>query len=127
RASAPQPADPQDGDPQDGGTRELPVVEDEPAADPRPRPAWAEETPMDDLPSLTDTLLGSHDEWARWEQGADRPAGQDPRDPRLPRDGGPDGAPTGGGPTGGAPTGGGGTGDGGKDEGKGRGRRWRRG
>ena len=32
-------------------TREMPVVE------PRPRPSWAEETPMDDLPSLTDTLL----------------------------------------------------------------------
>ncbi|MCP2312856.1 dTMP kinase [Kitasatospora paracochleata] len=33
----------------------------------RPRPDWAEETPLDDLPSLTDTLLGSRDEWARWE------------------------------------------------------------
>ncbi|MFE4205673.1 dTMP kinase [Streptomyces goshikiensis] len=38
-------------------TRELPVV----AEDGRPRrgrPAWAEETPMDDLPSLADELLG---------------------------------------------------------------------
>ncbi|MFD0348158.1 dTMP kinase [Kitasatospora aburaviensis] len=54
-------------------TRELPVVDDDeeqqPAAEPRPRPSWAEETPMDDLPSLTDTLLGSRDEWVRWEQG----------------------------------------------------------
>ncbi|GAA5003712.1 dTMP kinase [Kitasatospora paranensis] len=33
----------------------------------RPRPSWAEETPMDDLPSLTDSLLGSREEWARWE------------------------------------------------------------
>ncbi|GAA0676262.1 hypothetical protein GCM10010193_31710 [Kitasatospora atroaurantiaca] len=43
-------------------TRELPVVE------PRQRPSWAEETPMDDLPSLTDTLLGSREEWAQWQQ-----------------------------------------------------------
>ncbi|RKE19914.1 dTMP kinase [Streptomyces sp. TLI_171] len=33
----------------------------------RPRPDWAEETPLDDLPSLTDSLLGSREEWARWE------------------------------------------------------------
>ncbi|GAA4855368.1 dTMP kinase [Kitasatospora terrestris] len=38
----------------------------------RPRPEWAEETPLDDLPSLTDSLLGSREEWARWE--ADEPA-----------------------------------------------------
>ncbi|MBP0455090.1 dTMP kinase [Kitasatospora sp. RG8] len=64
------------------GTRELPVVEEpEQAPEPRPRPSWAEETPMDDLPSLTDTLLGSRDEWARWEQPG--PAGQGPQDPRL--------------------------------------------
>ncbi|WP_035847623.1 dTMP kinase [Kitasatospora azatica] len=45
-------------------TRELPAVEERRPA----RPSWAEETPMDDLPSLTDSLLGSRDEWARWEQ-----------------------------------------------------------
>ncbi|MFD8257667.1 dTMP kinase [Streptomyces griseoluteus] len=28
----------------------------------RPRPDWAEETPLDDLPSLADELLGSYDE-----------------------------------------------------------------
>jgi dTMP kinase len=28
----------------------------------RPRPEWAEETPLDDLPSLADELLGPHDE-----------------------------------------------------------------
>ncbi|MFE7588020.1 dTMP kinase [Kitasatospora sp. NPDC057512] len=61
-AQAPGRAEPVDS------TRELPVVGAEPAAE-RPRPEWAEETPMDDLPSLTDTLLGSHDEWARWEHG----------------------------------------------------------
>ncbi|WP_280688676.1 dTMP kinase [Kitasatospora sp. GAS204B] len=50
-------------------TRELPTVAaDEPTRVQRPaRPSWAEETPMDDLPTLTDSLLGSRDEWARWE------------------------------------------------------------
>ncbi|MFJ7278088.1 dTMP kinase [Kitasatospora sp. NPDC098663] len=91
-------------------TRELPVVGDEPppadesqATAERPRPEWAEETPMDDLPSLTDTLLGSRDEWARWNHGG--PAPQDPR-------GGQD-----------RPAPGGDRGEGG---GKGKGRRWGR-
>jgi dTMP kinase len=26
---------------------------------------------MDDLPTLTDSLLGSREEWARWEQAED--------------------------------------------------------
>ncbi|MCJ1678258.1 dTMP kinase [Streptomyces sp. APSN-46.1] len=38
-------------------TRELPVVGDD-GRPRRARPAWAEETPMDDLPSLADELLG---------------------------------------------------------------------
>ncbi|THA62395.1 dTMP kinase [Streptomyces sp. A0958] len=56
-------------------TRELPQITD-PHADPRqaenqqprsrrprrPRPDWAEETPLDDLPSLADELLGGHDD-----------------------------------------------------------------
>ncbi|MFD7592975.1 dTMP kinase [Kitasatospora sp. NPDC059812] len=99
-------------------TRELPVVGDEPqpadesqATAERPRPEWAEETPMDDLPSLTDTLLGSRDEWARWNHGG--PAPQDPR-------GGQD-RPAPGGDQGGV--GEGGVGEGG---GKGKGRRWGR-
>ncbi|MEU4113369.1 dTMP kinase [Kitasatospora sp. NPDC028055] len=71
------------GEPVDS-TRELPVVpqsgapqagesqfgESQSTAE-RPRPDWAEETPMDDLPSLTDTLLGSRDEWARWDHAGD--------------------------------------------------------
>ena len=28
----------------------------------RPRPDWAEETPLDDLPSLADELLGDQDD-----------------------------------------------------------------
>ncbi|MFD9158099.1 dTMP kinase [Streptomyces goshikiensis] len=70
RASAERPTDRRpDDDPADrvppgifrdsgnDATRELPVV----AEDGRPRrgrPDWAEETPMDDLPSLADELLG---------------------------------------------------------------------
>ncbi|MFE6664420.1 dTMP kinase [Streptomyces sp. NPDC057697] len=42
-------------------TRELPQIDD-PHAGParRPRPDWAEETPLDDLPTLADELLGDH-------------------------------------------------------------------
>ncbi|QNE76529.1 dTMP kinase [Streptomyces finlayi] len=53
-------------------TRELPQISDDPRAtrdaydrqahQKRPRPDWAEETPLDDLPSLADELLGGHDE-----------------------------------------------------------------
>ncbi|MGW1785708.1 dTMP kinase [Streptomyces sp. NPDC002143] len=57
--------DEQDGqgrrDGQDGGddrTRELPQVDEAGAPRQRPRPDWAEETPLDDLPSLADELLG---------------------------------------------------------------------
>ncbi|MEE1786996.1 dTMP kinase [Streptomyces sp. SP17BM10] len=90
-------------------TRELPVVGEgqtpADAAEARPRPDWAEETPMDDLPSLTDTLLGSRDEWSRWEQDDD--PGQGPRPPR-----GEAGAGSGA--------------EAGDDHGKGKGRRWGR-
>ncbi|MEU9301356.1 dTMP kinase [Streptomyces sp. NPDC048269] len=44
----------------DGGndrTRELPALGDE-GRPRRPRPDWAEETPLDDLPTLADELLG---------------------------------------------------------------------
>ncbi|MFE2292007.1 dTMP kinase [Streptomyces sp. NPDC059452] len=54
-------------------TRELPQIEDPRAAPPagdvsrgrrtkRPRPDWAEETPLDDLPTLADELLGGHED-----------------------------------------------------------------
>ncbi|MER6272571.1 dTMP kinase [Streptomyces sp900105755] len=48
-------------------TREMPQVDADGAADGpaqrrRPRPDWAEETPLDDLPSLADELLGSYEE-----------------------------------------------------------------
>ncbi|MEV7847948.1 dTMP kinase [Streptomyces cyaneofuscatus] len=60
-------------------TRELPQVEDPRAAGQtgdesrarrkRPRPDWAEETPLDDLPTLADELLGGQDD-------DDRPTGR---------------------------------------------------
>ncbi|WP_103536203.1 dTMP kinase [Streptomyces sp. SM11] len=53
-------------------TRELPQVEDPQAGEAsgrpqqsrrkRPRPDWAEETPLDDLPTLADELLGGQDD-----------------------------------------------------------------
>ncbi|MFD8756400.1 dTMP kinase [Kitasatospora sp. NPDC059577] len=136
-------------------TRELPVVGGERAADPRgqaparpqsppqpqpqpesqpqsaaerPRPEWAEETPMDDLPSLTDTLLGSHDEWARWEHGGPR-SGADPRGADGQGGQGGQGAHGAHGAHGaqGGPAGGQGKDPGdGKDTGDGKGRRWGR-
>ncbi|MGX1271475.1 dTMP kinase [Streptomyces phaeoluteigriseus] len=41
-------------------TRELPQVDESGAPRQRPRSDWAEETPLDDLPSLADELLGPH-------------------------------------------------------------------
>ncbi|WP_377270096.1 dTMP kinase [Peterkaempfera sp. SMS 1(5)a] len=66
-------------------TREMPAVDpeataapEEPAQPSRPRRDWAEETPMDDLPSLTDRLLGSREEWEQWQQhDGDADSGQD--------------------------------------------------
>lgn len=49
----------------DGGndrTRELPQVDEQGAPRQRPRSDWAEETPLDDLPSLADELLGEPDD-----------------------------------------------------------------
>jgi dTMP kinase len=42
----------------DDRTRELPQVEADGSPRRRPRPDWAEETPLDDLPTLADELLG---------------------------------------------------------------------
>jgi dTMP kinase len=41
-------------------TRELPQVDEEGTPRQRPRSDWAEETPLDDLPTLADELLGPH-------------------------------------------------------------------
>ncbi|MFC8433018.1 dTMP kinase [Streptomyces sp. NPDC057253] len=49
-------------------TRELPQVDEQGTPRRRPRSDWAEETPLDDLPSLADELLGPHDD----EHGDDR-------------------------------------------------------
>lgn len=50
-------------------TRELPQVDVDGAARRRPRPDWAEETPLDDLPTLADELLGSYEEAGPDEYG----------------------------------------------------------
>ncbi|MDP5312927.1 dTMP kinase [Streptomyces poriferorum] len=69
-------------------TRELPQITDPQANPPadrdrqgssgrsgRPRPDWAEETPLDDLPTLADELLGDHDD----EDPGPRGRGRRPR------------------------------------------------
>ncbi|MCV2461285.1 dTMP kinase [Streptomyces sp. ICN988] len=43
-------------------TRELPRIDPDQAPPRRRRSDWAEETPLDDLPTLADELLGPHDE-----------------------------------------------------------------
>ncbi|MEU0008119.1 dTMP kinase [Streptomyces sp. NPDC006314] len=45
----------------EGHTREMPRIEADGTPRRRPRPDWAEETPLDDLPTLADELLGSYD------------------------------------------------------------------
>ncbi|MEU3528599.1 dTMP kinase [Streptomyces sp. NPDC038707] len=49
-------------------TREMPQLGAD-GTPRRPRPDWAEETPLDDLPSLADELLGSYDEGEYGERG----------------------------------------------------------
>lgn len=56
----------------DDRTRELPQVDEEGALRQRPRSDWAEETPLDDLPTLADELLGPH----RDEDGRDEGRGR---------------------------------------------------
>ncbi|WP_051942750.1 hypothetical protein [Streptacidiphilus rugosus] len=46
---------------------------------------WAEETPLDDLPTLTDQLLGTREEWAQWHaEHPDQPEGPDDQRGRGP-------------------------------------------
>jgi dTMP kinase len=61
-ARLPRPASPEDRVPP-GLWRE-----DQPR---RSRPEWAEETPLDDVPSLADELLGPRDQFAHWEDEPD--------------------------------------------------------
>ncbi len=53
----------------------------------RPRPSWAEETPLDDLPSLADELLGPHEPFDSYDSresrdSYDSPDSYDARDSR---------------------------------------------
>ncbi|MFD9000930.1 dTMP kinase [Streptomyces sp. NPDC059582] len=57
-----EPATPRGTDRSDDRTRELPQVDEEGAPRRRPRSDWAEETPLDDLPTLADELLGSRED-----------------------------------------------------------------
>jgi dTMP kinase len=52
-------------------TRELPQLDAEGRPQRRPRPDWAEETPLDDLPSLADELLGPRDD-EEWDDDGPR-------------------------------------------------------
>ncbi|WP_030863306.1 dTMP kinase [Streptomyces sp. NRRL S-37] len=52
---------PEDTDVPDDRTRELPRIDPEDSPRRRQRPDWAEETPLDDLPTLADELLGPRD------------------------------------------------------------------
>ncbi|KIE28139.1 kinase [Streptomyces sp. MUSC 125] len=58
-------------------TREMPRIDADGTPRRRPRPDWAEETPLDDLPTLADELLGSYDEPAHAEHDEDQ--GRGPR------------------------------------------------
>ncbi|WP_413757774.1 dTMP kinase [Streptomyces sp. MMBL 11-3] len=51
----------------DGGTRELPQLDEDGSPRRRPRSDWAEETPLDDLPTLADELLGPREDDGRDE------------------------------------------------------------
>ncbi|MFC3573797.1 dTMP kinase [Streptomyces yaanensis] len=52
-------------------TRELPQMDADGRPQRRPRPDWAEETPLDDLPTLADELLGPRDD-EDWDDGRGR-------------------------------------------------------
>ncbi|MGV9816061.1 dTMP kinase [Streptomyces cellulosae] len=65
REGAPGPDGPDDR------TRELPQIDAESAPRRRERPDWAEETPLDDLPSLADELLGPHEDDHGDDEGRD--------------------------------------------------------
>ncbi|WP_432090745.1 dTMP kinase [Streptomyces sp. NRRL F-5630] len=62
----------------DDRTRELPQVDETGAPRHRPRPAWAEETPLDDLPTLADELLGARFEPREPEAGPGAGSGPEP-------------------------------------------------
>jgi dTMP kinase len=73
-------------------TRELPQFDPESTVrTARPRPEWAEETPLDDVPSLADELLGSGQEQAQTQQTQEPPQGERPgpgQEPEEDRQGG---------------------------------------
>ncbi|MGW2490547.1 dTMP kinase [Streptomyces sp. NPDC001606] len=61
-----------DPDGSEDRTREMPQLDADGTPRRRPRPDWAEETPLDDLPSLADELLGSYDDRDYADPGDER-------------------------------------------------------
>ncbi|TPQ20911.1 dTMP kinase [Streptomyces sporangiiformans] len=59
----------------DARTRELPQFDAEDGSHRRSRSDWAEETPLDDLPSLADELLGPREDEG-WDEGRGRRRGR---------------------------------------------------
>lgn len=59
--------------PAEGGSRRQPPPQSPPEQQRRPRPRsdWAEETPLDDLPTLADELLGPHHDGRTGDHGDD--------------------------------------------------------
>ncbi|GAB2773081.1 hypothetical protein GCM10027091_05350 [Streptomyces daliensis] len=55
------PGGPDDGPEGEDRTREMPQIDPETGRPTRPRPDWAEETPLDDVPTLADELLGGRE------------------------------------------------------------------
>ncbi|TQJ75501.1 dTMP kinase [Streptomyces sp. SLBN-31] len=71
-----EPAGPARPDGTEDRTREMPQVDAEGAPRRRARSDWAEETPLDDLPSLADELLGPHQDGHDDDAGRGRRRGR---------------------------------------------------
>ncbi|MFI8235046.1 dTMP kinase [Streptomyces sp. NPDC085900] len=71
-----EPAGPARPDGTEDRTREMPQLDAEGAPRRRARSDWAEETPLDDLPSLADELLGPHQDGHDDDTGRGRRRGR---------------------------------------------------
>ncbi|MFE0522169.1 dTMP kinase [Streptomyces sp. NPDC058954] len=71
-----EPAGPARPDGTEDRTREMPQLDAEGAPRRRARSDWAEETPLDDLPSLADELLGPHQDGHDDDAGRGRRRGR---------------------------------------------------
>ncbi|MGW3138587.1 dTMP kinase, partial [Streptomyces sp. NPDC001139] len=71
-----EPAGPARPDGTEDRTREMPQLDAEGAPRRRARSDWAEETPLDDLPTLADELLGPHQDGHDDDAGRGRRRGR---------------------------------------------------